>query len=84
MIDIQDEKWNGRDTLSGASALVGGDPYELRILAANTPSNATVSDEDKSAGVSISIASSENGLVRIRIASPHSRTVRWNIEFAPK
>lgn len=90
-IDVLEEAWNASQrTLSGAGRVVGRDPYELRILAFSGPdqtapsqaAKAEVSPDDRAAGVTIALTQ-HAGLVRARILSPTSRTVRWSLSFAP-
>jgi len=89
-VDLAEETWDGgRKTLSGASRVVGGDPYELRVLApaaADKPhrwqeARAEISQEDQAAGASTEVAEA-GGLIRVKILSPASRTVRWSVRFS--
>jgi NPCBM/NEW2 domain/Melibiase len=86
ILEVQDEAWDATSmTLRGTSALVAADPYELRLVA-QAP-NATwsvagvnVAPEDRTAGVTESFTA-QGGLVRVRLLSPTSRTVAWNVRF---
>ena len=86
IVDVLEEKWNTRNkTLSGRSKVVGGDAYELRIVAETggkglTAHTVDVSAADKSAGVKTSVVSDGN-LVRATIDSPTSREVSWSVRF---
>ena len=87
MVDVLEEKWapEARE-LAGTSKVVGGDAYELRVLASSTKgawkaAGAEVSPEDRAAGVSVSVAE-EAGLVRVTVKSPKSRDVKWKVRFA--
>ena len=86
MVDVLDERWDaGTRMLSGASRVVGGDDYELRI-ATYTPAGiwpvaaADVSAEDRQAGVALELRE-EAGFVRAIVCSPASREVRWQVTF---
>ncbi len=83
IVDVLAENWNGINTLSGTSALVDGDPYELRLAATNNwqLQSAGVSAADQSAGVTVSSTSQGNGLTRITLNSPTSRQVNWSAVF---
>jgi hypothetical protein len=91
MVDVVREKWSGpASTLSGTSQIVGADPYELRIAGLGNPDNtwklasATVSADDKAAGVTIAAkpaAAGEEGWVRVVIDSNSSRPVNWSLKF---
>lgn len=89
-VDLEEETWDAsQKTLTGAGRVVRGDPYELRILspppnAPRKPWKATaaqVSAEDRAAGVAATLSQAD-GLVRVKIVSPSTRTVRWNVNFA--
>src|SRR5262249_3321204 len=86
MVDIVEEKWDeATQTLSGKSRVVGGDPYELRIVVGSaskgwTVAACAVSAADRDAGAGITVKQAE-GLVRARIESPASREVRWSLRF---
>jgi melibiase-like protein len=86
MIDLVEEKWDAASrTLSGKSRVVGGDPYELRLVAASpermwAAEACEVSAADKAAGVRTTVKQAE-GLVRATIRSPASRDMNWSIRF---
>jgi hypothetical protein len=86
MIDLALEKWDdAARTLSGKSRLVGGDPYELRIVPASSGRGwsvaaAEVSAADKAAGVRITPKKAPD-LVRVLIESPSGREVSWFLRF---
>jgi hypothetical protein len=87
-VDIVEETWDAsRRTLSGTGRVVGGDAYEVRILATARgqakpwqAAKAEVSQEDHAAGVTLEL-SQHGGLVRAKILSPATRTVRWSVSF---
>jgi hypothetical protein len=83
IVDVIEEKWNdaGR-TLNGKSRVVGGDPYELRIVAGPgwTLEDFAVAEADRTAGVRGS-ATQSDGLVRATITSPAGREVGWAARF---
>jgi hypothetical protein len=87
-VDIVEESWDASQrTHSGAGRVVGGDAYEARILAIATgqakpwqAASAAVSQEDRAAGVTVELTQ-HDGLVRAKILSPATRTVRWSVSF---
>jgi hypothetical protein len=91
IIDVTDEKWSAsRGTLSGTSAVVGQDAYELRIAGLDSGgrkwklASALVSAQDRAAGVTIVArpgAGHEEGWARVVINAPQSRPVRWTLAF---
>jgi hypothetical protein len=91
MVDLLNEKWSpSTKTLSGASRIVGRDPYELRIAGLNDGEknwklvSALVSDGDQTTGVSITarpLVSTEPGWVRVLISSSQSCSVNWLLKF---
>jgi hypothetical protein len=91
MVDVRDEAWNDSTReLSGASLVVGNDPYEIRIAGLNDGqarrvAATSVSAEDQAAGVRIEARpakSGEDGWLRVGISSKDSRRVRWSVRFA--
>ena len=86
IVDVLEEKWDARKgTLTGRSKVVGGDAYELRIVAEAGgkvfAANAIeVSAKDKSAGVRASLAL-DGKLIRATIDTPTSRDVSWKLKF---
>jgi hypothetical protein len=88
IVEVKKEAWDAKaKTLSGTSAVVADDDYELRVVA-RAPNagwsliKAQVSPGDAAAGVTITAAGT-NGLVRAVIKSPISREVEWSLRFAP-
>jgi hypothetical protein len=88
IVDVTSEKWDAATkTLSGVSAVVGNDPYELRIV---MPAGGkwqvtavSLSAEDVRAGVRASMTPDGTNL-RVKLNSPTNRTVHWSIRFAAK
>ncbi len=86
IVDVLEEQWDAaRAVLSGRSKVVGGDPYELRlVLPASGKQWSAVSIElspdDRAAGVR-SLFKTEEGLVRATINYPVSRDVAWAVRF---
>jgi hypothetical protein len=87
VVDILDEKWDdATGTLSGQSQVVGGDPYELRVIPSSSgrPEWALeavrVSDADQGAGVRVT-SEQADGLVRAVIASPAGHVVNWSFKW---
>jgi autotransporter-associated beta strand protein len=87
VIDVLSETWNGTNTLNGQSQLVGGDPYELRIVTSSNNAwsvvSAAVSAADQTAGVTVGSVTQSNNLARVQINSPTSRQVTWSVVFTP-
>jgi hypothetical protein len=82
MVDLMDERWDGKNFLEGKSAVVANDPYELRVVVGDRKRpNLAVMSDDEAAGVKITGVDIENGLLRVTIASPVSRVVRWALKF---
>jgi hypothetical protein len=79
IVDVLDEKWDGGSkTLSGRSKIVGGDPYELRIVLPDKSwSGATV---EISGSATAAVAQSDD-LVRAMIQSANSGEVSWSVRF---
>jgi hypothetical protein len=88
IIEVKREVWDvPARTLSGISAVVADDAYELRVVARAPAAvwslvRAAVSAADAAVGVSIT-GNVSNGLVRAVIKSPLSREVAWTLRFAP-
>ena len=85
IIDVKKEGW-AADTLSGVSAVVANDPYELRIAGTRAegeewaPAEVAVSEDDRAAGVTITHTTAP-GLVRVLVNSPAGRDVAWRVRF---
>lgn len=86
IVDVLDENWDvSSRTLSGTSRLVGGDPYELRIIAPSgedvwQAGEVSVSAEDAAAGVATE-SRQDGPRIRVRVTSPDSRAVHWRLTF---
>jgi hypothetical protein len=88
IVDVTEETWNsGSETLSGVSAVVGNDPYELRIV---MPKGETLqekevflSTDDIQAGVKASMTKDGSNL-RIMLNSTSSRLVHWSVRFTAR
>ena len=88
ILEVHQEQWDepGR-SLTGTSAVVADDPYELRIVAMSpgaawSVAGVSVSAADQTAGVTIA-STATNGFVRVMVKTPVSREVVWNIRFSP-
>ena len=85
ILEVREERWNdATKTLTGVSAVVGKDPYEMRIQSPDTTwmlAGVAVSEEDQAAGVTITNSSAADGLVKVRITAPANREVRWSVPF---
>ncbi len=86
IVDVLEETWDeATRTLRGRSQVVGGDPYELRIVVpadgrSQTTPTVELSADDRAAGVEVTIKQ-QNDLVRATLQSPKSREVGWGIRF---
>ncbi len=86
IVDVIEETWDDTaKVLSGRSRVVGGDPYELRVVAMApgtgwVAESLEVSPKDQGAKVQTGLKQ-EGELVRARIDSPESREVSWRIQF---
>jgi hypothetical protein len=74
LIDLKQEKWAARE-LSGVSLAVGGDPYEIRIVAAGWKAA-----HAEASGAAASVQQ-EGDLVRLRLDAPQSVAVSWKLQF---
>jgi hypothetical protein len=92
IVDVTNEQWNpATQELTGTSAVVGNDPYELRIAGMNDGGpwklvSVTVSSDDAVAGVAIAPREAAGddwaGWRRVGIDSKQNRSVRWTLKFA--
>ena len=86
ILEVTGEAWNDATrTLAGTSEVVGGDAYELRLVARDGQrpwpvAGVTVSAADQAAGVTIT-STATNGFVRVAIRAPVNRTVAWSVRF---
>lgn len=87
VVDVVEVAWDAdRGTLRGRSRLVGGDPYELRIVTPQGGSrgfqavSAGVSEADQKAGVTVRLRQ-EGPKVRVMIDGPACREVAWSVGF---
>jgi hypothetical protein len=83
MVDVLEERWDAAEkTLRGRSRVVGGDPYELRVIRDASVGRARVglAAADQTAGAKATVRE-EPGLLRITVASPTSREVSWSVAF---
>jgi hypothetical protein len=86
LIDVREEKWDAATrTLSGRSAVVGDDPYELRIVLPTTGNGKiaklVVDDASGAAGCTIRTVAEQPGVARVVIESADSRQVSWSVTF---
>jgi hypothetical protein len=84
IVDIVEETWDAQTrTLRGRSKVVGGDPYELRIVANNAAWRAgsvELSPADRDARTTATVKQ-EPDLLRVTLAAPKSREVAWAVQF---
>lgn len=85
IVDVIEERWDADDlTLRGRSKIVGGDPYELRIVVPTNPKYVLddVTISPKQGDESISPQGKQDGSkLRIRIQLEKSQVVNWNARF---
>jgi hypothetical protein len=80
MVDVKAEGWNAKKrTLSGVSAVVANDPYELRILTYTSQGILTPLSVKAEVPSDMKV---EEGLIRVTLRSPTSRDVRWSVTFS--
>ena len=85
IVDVLEEKWDKRTkTLHGRSKVVGGDPYELRIVLPRDTNwrvdSVELSPNDRSIGINEGFVESPE-LLRVTLKSPASREVAWSVTF---
>ncbi|RME94469.1 MAG: hypothetical protein D6766_05765, partial [Verrucomicrobia bacterium] len=85
VVDLRWEHWDAAEgILSGESDLVGGDPYELRIVLPESPSLKPGTVELVRAPEQVTAVLDQQGrLVRVRLTSPGNLRLRWRVKFAP-
>ncbi|HXS68034.1 MAG TPA: hypothetical protein VN761_04270, partial [Candidatus Polarisedimenticolia bacterium] len=85
IVDVLDEKWEAATmTLTGRSKIVGGDPYELRIVLPQSNGD-YVRWKEQTADVSGDAKASvtqDKTLVRVMVQSPQSAEVNWTVKFS--
>lgn len=80
-LDLTEERFDPASlTLSGASKLIAGDPYEIRIAVPDVRWQVRSASVD---GLECSVAQ-ESRLVRVRMRSADARTARWKVAFGMK
>jgi hypothetical protein len=88
IVDVIDEQWDAAaQGLAGVSRVVGGDPYELRIVVpvgdhSWRACDVAVAPDDAAAGVKAEFKQ-DGPKLRALISSPVSREVRWQVRFEP-
>jgi len=81
MVDVVDESWDPKGRiLKGRSRVVGGDPYELRILADLPAGGITVSTAKGAPAVTATLKT-DGPLIRATILSPASGEIGWSVQF---
>jgi hypothetical protein len=79
IVDVLEEKWDGASkTLSGRSKIVGGDPYELRIVLPDN--NWSAATAEVSGGATVTFTQKDE-LLRAMIQSPNSAELSWSVKF---
>jgi hypothetical protein len=78
-VDVVEVQWRkAKKQLTGRSRLVGGDPYELRIVSGGFR---PVSADAAEAGVTAELKP-DGSNVRVILRSATSREVTWQVRFA--
>ena len=81
MIDLSSEQWDPASrTLSGTSQVVGGDPYEIRILLPEGNKYSAITRTASDAGT-LSVLSLHDSLARVLLESKESATLSWQVTF---
>jgi hypothetical protein len=79
IVDVLDEKWDAASkTLSGRSKIVGGDPYELRIV---LPDKNWSAEAVQIGGGGAAPVTQTDELARATIQSANSGEVSWSVKF---
>lgn len=77
LMDVKEESWNpDKRILSGTSAVVKGDRYELRII---VPEEFNIKSAKSNSGKMF--IQKEGKLIRVSFTPKKSGTINWNIEF---
>lgn len=88
IVDVTGERWDTENSaLTGSSKVVGGDPYELRIVLPVADKSwrvtaAEVSPEDAAAGVKATFKQ-DGPKLRVVLTSPDNRETKWCVRFEP-
>lgn len=82
MTDVLSEHWDGRScTLSGESEIIGGEPYEMRLLS-QTERGAAILISADAEGERISIKRTDEPVFsRVEISSPCSQKIKWSFLY---
>lgn len=79
IVDITSETWDSTtNTISGSSKIVGGDPYELRIIVPTGWQADTLTSETPDCATAMTQTDTE---LRAVLGSTTSTEVRWSIQF---
>ena len=86
LIDVLSETWNPEEKrLSGDSALVGGDPYELRIALPSAGvwevDFARVTPADPAVELDVRVIEQNTKICRVVITSAKSQQVHWTVKY---
>ena len=82
LIDVREETWEeATGTLSGKSAVVGDDPYELRIAVPKTGNWRIGQVKTDGTDCTIRVVTEATGSARVVIDTPISRDIGWSITF---
>ena len=86
IVDVKEDVWDAKtQALSGFSYVMGGEPYELRLLTVSIKGRhplekLELSPADRAIGVTAGQKES-GGLLRITLLSPSTRAVNWRVTF---
>ncbi len=89
MVEVTGERWDAAAaTLGASSQVVGGDPYEVRIVVPTGARSwkaqaASVAPAEAAAGVAVASLTQDGPCLRVVFTSPVSRAVAWSVRFAP-
>lgn len=82
LIDVKEETWDpATETLSGKSAVVGDDPYELRIAVPTTRNWKIGQVRTDATDCRIRVVAEAKGNARVVIETPTNHEVGWAITF---
>lgn len=81
-VDALDERWDAATkTLSGRSQVVGGDAYELRIVAGNGAKISGVSASELNGPEIKSSFTQDGNLIRVKLEPSSSAVASWSVKF---
>ena len=82
VVDIVEEKWDaGKRTLSGVSRVVGGDPYELRIVVPSEKWRVKCAKQGRGEAAKSATWTQDGTGIRVILEAEKNEEVCWEVEF---